>query len=86
MSVKRDRYYYRGKYIIVFYAKDDETYLHEFDNIIDILDFKKLPHTPQNIKTMQCNIMRALQWRDHKTHCLTGEMMYVYLIDMIKEN
>ena len=78
--------YYKRKYLIAFYANDDDTLLYEFDNIPAILDFKSLEHTPQNIKTMQCNIMRALQWRDHKTHCLTGEMMYVYLIDMIKEN
>jgi hypothetical protein len=78
--------YYRGKYLIVFYDSDDDTLLHEFDNIISILDFKGLTHTPQNIKTMQCNIMRALKWYEHKTRCLTGKLNYVYLVDMVEED
>lgn len=81
----KDRYY-RGKYLIVFYDNDDETLLHEFDNIYGILEFKQLPPTPQNIKTMQCDLMRALKWRNHKTHCLTGKLMFVYLVDMIEES
>ena len=82
----RSNKYYRGKYLIVFYDNDDETLLYEFDNIYSILDFKQLEHTSQNIKTMQCDLMRALQWREHKTHCLTGKPMYVYIVDMIEES
>lgn len=77
--------YYRKKYLIVFYDSDNDTLLHEFDNILEILDYKKLEHTSQNIKTMQCNLMRALKWRDHRTHCLNGKLMYVYIVDMIEE-
>lgn len=83
---KHKHRYYRGKYLIVFYNSDNDSLLYEFDNVIEILDYKGLEHTPQNIKTMQCNLMRALKWRNHRTHCLNGKLMYVYLVDMIEED
>ena len=82
---KKDSRYYKGKYFITFYADDDETFLYAFDNIYDILDFKHLAHNDQNKKTMQCNIMRALKWRNHETHCLTGKLMHVYLVDVFEK-
>ena len=86
MSKTNKHKYYRGKYLISVYDSDDDTLLYEFDNILDILDFKKLEHTAQNIRTMQYNIMRALKWYDHKTHSITGKLNYVYIVDMIEED
>lgn len=78
--------YYRGKYIIVFYEDDDETLVEVFDNIRAILRYKGNPRPSfQDVKTMQCDIQRALKKPDHRTSCLNGKQMRVYIVDMIEE-
>lgn len=85
MAKRKQHKYYKKHYMIVFYDKDDETLLCEFDNVPEILEYKGLECTPKNIRTMHLNILRALTWRNHRTHCLTGKLTYVYLVDIIEE-
>ena len=71
-------------HMIVFYEKDDETYVCSFDNIRDILKFRGLPYSKQNYDLIAVEIYRALKRQDNYTEML-GRPMHVYLIDLEDE-
>ena len=74
--------FYKGKYFIVFYAEDNDTFVEYFDSIREICNYKKLEMTLQNLNVIQVELYRALRRDDHSTTMLNGKKMYVYLIDV----
>lgn len=77
--------YYRNKYFIVFYDKEDERLLYMFDNVREILQFQKKPLTKRNIRLINLNLYRGLKQEDHLVKFLTGQLMKVYIIDIEDE-
>lgn len=73
--------YYKGKYIIVFYDVDDETYLREFNNVEEILTFRGEIITYTNKNMMNVELYRALRRKGNFTRML-GYPARVYIIDM----
>ena len=71
---------YKGHFFIVFYDKHDESLLYMFDNVREILKFRKLPITRQNVNTINVELYRALQTDTHFTKML-GHLLRVYIID-----
>ena len=85
MEQGNDIKYFKGKYIIVFYDKEDERVLAMFDNIHEICRYKKMDSSPNSYNLMKVELYRALRRPDHKTLMLDGTLMHVYTIDMINE-
>ena len=73
---------YKKKYIISFYDENDETLLYVFDNIREILKFKKMEITKNNINSITTQIYKALQRDNHNCKFLTGKLMKCYIIDI----
>lgn len=74
--------YYKGRYFIVFYENDDETYVNSFNNVREILQYRNMPITRINVNMMNVELYRALKREDHTTQMLTGKTMRVYLVDV----
>ena len=72
---------YKGKYFIVFYDKTDEHLLYMFNNVKEILDFKKKEVNRNNIILVNVELYRALKSEFHFTRFLTGDVMRVYIIE-----
>lgn len=71
---------YKGHYFIVFYDKHDEQLEYMFDNVREILTFRKLPITATNINIVNVELYRALKTDTHFTKML-GHLLRVYIID-----
>lgn len=71
---------YKGKYFLAFYDMDDETLLHIFDNVHEILRFIKRPITYQNVNEMNVQLYRAFKRNEHCTSIL-GYKTRVYMIN-----
>lgn len=76
------RQFYKGQYFIVFYDKSDTKLMYMFDNVRDILRFKKEEITRQAVTRINVELYRALKTNTHFTRFLTGEVLRVYIIDI----
>ena len=72
---------YKGRFFIVFYDDDDDTYLYSFDNVRDILKFQQKDFTRMNVSLLNVELYRALRRPDHSCKFLTGEPMRVYIFE-----
>jgi hypothetical protein len=81
----KKRQYYKGKYFMVFYDKDDTELLYMFDNVRDILHFQNKEITRQNVNLLNVELYRALKSKTHQIRFLTGEIMKVYIFDIEEE-
>lgn len=77
---------YKGRYHIVFYDKDDETYITGFNTILEICRYKKEKVTSTKIHQLNVELYRALKREGHTTKMLNGQLMHVYLIDMTEDD
>lgn len=78
--------YYKGKYFLAFYEKDDETLKYIFDNVVDICKELGWKITRRNINTINVNLYRALRRANHQINIFRGKCYRVYLIDIDEEN
>lgn len=86
-DLKANRYkFYKGRYIITFYDKDDEFLVYMFDTIKDILIFQKKEINSQNIAYTNLLLYLALKKEKPTTRMLNGELMNVHIIDILDEN
>lgn len=82
---KRDGKFFKGKYNIFFYDENDEHIVAFFNNIREILEYKKKDFTKQNYDLIKVELYRA-QKRDYKTRMLDGSVMHVHLINVIEDD
>lgn len=73
--------FYKNKYFIAYYDKD-QMLCNMFDNIKEICEYKGKEINTTNMNLTSVELYRALKREDHMTRMLTGEEMYVYLIDV----
>ena len=78
--------YFKGKYLIAFYNKEDTCLLHMFDNIKEICRYKNLEDSLKSYNLIKVELYRALKREDHFTRMLNGSLMRVYTIDMTNED
>lgn len=83
--MKSSRDFYKGKYFIVFYDKNDEQILYTFDNVREILKFQKKEVNDYNWRLINVELYRALKSDEHFVTFLTGEVMRVYIINKEEE-
>lgn len=79
------RIFYKGSKFIVFYDMHDEYIENMFDNVKEILKYKKLPLTPHNLNLLNVEIYRALRREGHKTRIL-NKWNRVYIYDVKEED
>lgn len=72
---------YKGKYFLAFYDKEGENIRYIFDNVREILKFKKLPPTRSNITNVYKCIQRSEHSEHHFTMFLTGEVMTLFVYE-----
>ena len=83
---KSNSKFYKGRYHIVFYSKDDEEYIAGFNNIEDICRYKDREVNKSNLTMIRVELNRALKNINHETYMLDNKLMHVYLIDMFEDN
>ena len=81
MSESEIKNLYKHRYCLEFYDEADETLLHLFDNVNEILSFQNKVSTSENKRRICLDIYRALKRQDHICTFLTGEVMRLYLAD-----
>lgn len=81
----KNRELYRGRYIIAFYEKDDETIFNVFSNIYEILDYLGREHTRYNYQLIKNYLSKALISNSHEMRLFEHRYMKVYIIDNEKE-
>ena len=78
--------FYKGKYIIAFYDKNDNQILYVFDNVREILKFIGDDLNEKNLRRINVLLYRALKSDEHFVTFLTGEVMRVYIINKEEED
>lgn len=71
---------YKGKYLIAFYDKTGEDFIAIFNNIRELLQYKKLDVTRENVQTYARYIYYAINQNNHNTRLLDGSTMTVWLV------
>ena len=75
---------YKGRYVITFYDKTGDEFMYMFNNVKEILEFKKIPVTKNNMHKMYITLYNILRKGTENNICtfLTGEKLRIYLIDI----
>ena len=76
---------YKKRYVISFYDKDDDTELYCFNNVKEILRFQEREINRTNINLINVELCRALKRKKPICRFLTGQLMFVYIIDVLEE-
>lgn len=82
--MKKEKFY-KNKYFIVFYDKDDENFLYLFNNVHEILKFQNKEINHQNVNLINVEIYRALKREGNFCKFLTGETMVIHIYDVEDE-
>lgn len=77
---------YKKRYCLAFYDHTDEVVLYIFDNVNEILLFQKKEVNSCNKRIIYIEIYRALTQNKHRCRFLTGELMYLYLVDFKEDD
>ena len=79
--MKKEKFY-KNKYFIVFYDKDDEEFLYTFNNVHEILKFQNKEINHQNVNLINVEIYRGLKRKGNLCKFLTGETMTIHIYDV----
>ena len=77
---------YKKRYTINFYNAEDDTEMYSFNNVKEILAFQEKELTKTNINLINVELCRALKRQKPLCRFLTGQLMYVYIIDVLEED
>lgn len=71
---------YKGHYLIAFYDKSGEDFIAVFNNIREILQYKKIEVSRDNVKLYAQYIYYAINNNNHNTRMLNGTAMTIWLV------
>lgn len=77
---------YKGKYVLSFYEKDDETLKFIFDNLKDVCKELGWEVNKKNMNRIQVDIYRSLRRKNHQTNLFRGQCLRVYIVDMTTDD
>ena len=72
---------YKNKHYIAFYDRYGEEFINIFDNIREIMKFKKIPFSQMEYNKHMVELYRSLK-SNHLTKMLNGRLMTVWLVDV----
>ena len=78
---KGSEFWKQNNQFVIFYDVKNDFPVAMFDNVWEILDWRKLPQTKANYDLIMVELYRALKRQSHYTEML-GRPMTVYLIDI----
>lgn len=78
--LKGSEFWKQNLQFVIFYDTVDDLPVAMFDNVREILEYRKLPPTKSNYDLTMVELYRALKRPSHYTEML-GRPMTVYLID-----
>lgn len=78
---KGSEFWKQNNQFVIFYDIKNDFPVAMFDNVREILDWRKLPQTKANYDLIMVELYRALKRQSHYTEML-GRPMTVYLIDI----
>jgi hypothetical protein len=78
---KGSEFWKQNNQFVIFYDVKNDFPVAMFDNVREILDWRKLPQTKANYDLIMVELYRALKRQSHYTEML-GRPMTVYLIDI----
>ena len=78
---KGSEFWKQNNQFVIFYDVKNDFPVAMFDNVREILDWRKLPQTKANYDLIMVELYRALKRQSHYTEIL-GRPMTVYLIDI----
>lgn len=76
---------YKGKYVLAFYEKDDDTLAFMVDNLRDVCKRLKWEVNRKNMNYIQVDIYRSLRRPTHQTNLFKGKCYKVYIIDVSED-
>lgn len=76
---------YKKRYMISFYGIEDDRQIYCFNNVREILEFQEREINKTNINLINVELCRALKRKKPICRFLTGQLMYVYIIDVLEE-
>ena len=77
---------YKGKYVLAFYEKDDDTLAFMVDNLRDVCKRLKWEVNRKNMNYIQVDIYRSLRRPTHQTNLFKGKCYKVYIIDVSEDS
>lgn len=77
--------YYKNRYVISFYEKDDDTLYKMFNNADEIINELGRVKTDQLRRQINVELYRALKHRNNRTTML-GRTMFVHIIDISEDD
>ena len=82
----KDEKLYKGKYILSFYEKDDDTLAFIACNLREVCKRLRWEVNRKNMNVIQVNVYRALKRQNHQINLFKGKAYRVYLIDDTEED
>lgn len=76
---------YKGKYILAFYEKDDDTLAFIVNNLRDVCKKLGWEVNRKNMNYIQVDIYRSLRRQNHQTNLFRGKCYKVYIIDITED-
>lgn len=86
MTDEYDEKLYKGKYVLVFYEKDDDTLKYLFNNLREVCEKLGWEINRRNMNRIQVDIYRSLRRPNHQTNLFRRQCLKVYIVDITEED
>lgn len=77
---------YKGRYVILFYERDDDTLKYMFDNVRQICNALGWKINRKNMNYIQVDVNRSLKRKNHITNLFRGQCLRIYIEDVLEED
>lgn len=80
-SSLKNKKYYKGHYLLALYDEDGERLIEVFNRCEDILSFKNMEITPDNVRLIRVEVCRVLK-NDNRCLNINGNKYHLYMINV----
>lgn len=77
---------YKGRYVVMFYEKDDDTLKYMFNNLTQVCRQLGWEVNRQNMNRIQVDIHRSLKRSNHQTNLFRKQCLKVYIVDVLDDD
>lgn len=83
--IENDEKLYKGKYVLVFYERDDDTLAFLASNLTEVCERLGWEVNKKNMNYIKVDIYRSLRRENHQTNLFRGKCYKVYIVDMTED-